>query len=282
MRDILSTINDHTWIIMAAVAAIGASMASFVGVLVDRLPHMVGLRQNPDKQMNLVRPSSCQSCHSRVDAISLIPVIGWILIKGRCRNCGARISWEYPLNEVIVGVLSVAVVWKYGASTSSIIALCGLWLMTAMSWMDLREGWLPGEMTQPFLVIGLLASPLDIFFVDRVEGLAISFVGAILSFGWLSWRKNKKLMAGGDIVLLAGCGGWVGINTLPAFLMSVSVLYLIHHILVRILNKKWEPKEAEIKEGVGDGIFIPMGPAIAIVFVFFLLSQSFCIKAICF
>jgi leader peptidase (prepilin peptidase)/N-methyltransferase len=154
--------------------------------------------------------------------------------------------------------------------------------MTAMSWMDLREGWLPGEMTQPFLVIGLLASPLDIFFVDRVEGLAISFVGAILSFGWLSWRKNKKLMAGGDIVLLAGCGGWVGINTLPAFLMSVSVLYLIHHILVRILNKKWEPKEAEIKEGVGDGIFIPMGPAIAIVFVFFLLSQSFCIKAICF
>ena len=101
-------------------------------------------------------PSHCPHCKHPLSALDNIPLFGWLLLRGRCRYCQARISIQYPLVELLSGVLSALVVWKFGPTWPALAGLVLTWTLIALSGIDFRTQLLPDQLTFPLLWLGLL------------------------------------------------------------------------------------------------------------------------------
>ncbi|MCA1994345.1 MAG: prepilin peptidase [Coleofasciculus sp. S288] len=195
------------------VFAVGASIGSFLNVVVYRLPAKLSI---------LWPPSRCPHCLHQLGKRENIPVFGWLWLRGRCRHCRSRISVRYPLVEAATGLLFLLVFWVYGFSIQTLGYWAFLsWLLT-LSLIDLDTMTLPNSLTQSGLVVGLVfqgtvgfllssqlpevSQQLMSGIVGAVVGLwlfdTIAFVGAIV-FG-------QAAMGGGDAKLAAMMGAWLG------------------------------------------------------------------------
>lgn len=258
------------WILLAAWT--GACLASFGGVLVDRLPHSAGWRIAPRPGTSLLTPSRCDGCGERVRPLALVPVLGWLLHRGRCPNCGARVPWAYPAAEAATAAVSAYAAWRLGPTAEGVAALCVVWTCAVLAWMDWREAWLPERFTVPLLLSGLLLSPFAPDPMDRIQGLALAAGSISVALLWLSWRMDQNLFTGGDVMLIAAGGAWIGMEAVVPFLLWTSGLYIATHAGLRLAGIRWEPPEAAMREEMGDGAFVPMGPAIAAALVLALLG----------
>ena len=249
------------WVMAAA--ATGACMASFGGVLVDRMPHSAGWRTHPEPGINLLTPSRCNACSTRVGIIAGIPVLGWLLLRGRCNHCRATIPFVYPLIEGIAALLSAAWAGWSGPTAGGILGLLVLWACIILSWIDWREGWLPDRILVPLLFLGLLYSPFAQDIDDRARGMALG-VGVISAgFMWLSWRTRANMFLGGDIMFFATAGAWTGMQNLPCFIILTSLFYSATHLVLAIGGIKWQPADPGLQEHIAGASVVPMGPAIA-------------------
>lgn len=183
---------------------------------------------------NLVVPrSACPSCKAPITAMQNIPVLSYLFLKGRCANCGVRISARYPAIEALTGILSAAVAWKFGFGWPTLAALVLTWFLIALTFIDVDHQLLPDNLTLPLLWIGLLLSlwgpqgggapiPMD---------MRSSLIGAIA--GYLSlWSvyhlfrllTGKEGMGYGDFKLFAALGAWLGWKMLlPIILIAAAV-----------------------------------------------------------
>ena len=195
------------------VFALGASIGSFLNVVVYRLPANLSI---------LWPPSRCPHCLHRLGKGENVPIVGWLWLKGRCRHCRSRIAGRYPLVEAITGVLFVLVFWKYGVSVPT-LGYWGFasWLLT-LSLIDLDTMILPNSLTQSGLVAGLVfQGTLGLLQLSPFGGISQQFmsgiVGAVVGM-WLfeiiafvgSIILGQAAMGGGDAKLAAMMGAWLG------------------------------------------------------------------------
>jgi leader peptidase (prepilin peptidase)/N-methyltransferase len=263
------TLHPWGWCMLAAV--VGACMASFGGVVVDRLPHSAGWRMQPDPNMDLTSPSKCNACGTRLGVLPLIPVVGWLVLGGRCRACHSPVPGAYPAMEAFTAALSAAWALHWGATPQGCMGLLMIWGCIVLAWIDWRETWLPDRIMIPLLMIGLLCSPFAPDPMGRIQGLTMGacIIGACMA--WLSLRKQAGMFASGDFTFCAMAGAWLGAGVVPAFLLCSSVLYALCFAAMAASGRRWRPASQEMRDFLtanpGMAAGMPMGPALAASFL---------------
>lgn len=196
-------------LVTVIVFALGASIGSFVNVVVYRIP--AGL--------SILWPASrCPHCLHKLGKYENAPVLGWLWLGGRCRHCKGAISTRYPLVEAATGLLFLLLFWTFGVSMQTL----GYWIfcswLLALSLIDLDTMTLPNSLTQSGLVAGLVFQMVSATsWVEAVDNLIIGIIGAVLGL-WLfdlisvagSITLGQAAMGGGDPKLAAMLGAWLG------------------------------------------------------------------------
>jgi leader peptidase (prepilin peptidase) / N-methyltransferase len=167
--------------------------------------------------------SHCPQCKTQLTAWENIPLVSWLVLRGRCRYCDVRISVQYPLVEALTSIASLLVVWHFGVGWTAMAALLLTWFLIAMSVIDLRTTLLPDGMTLPLLWFGLLLSVFGVY-VDAptaIIGAAVGYLSLWSVYWVFKLLTGKEGMGYGDFKLLAALGafcGWQAI--LPILLLS--------------------------------------------------------------
>ena len=216
----------------------GLLVGSFLNVVILRLPTWLEWRWKRDCREMLelepvddgeappgivVHSSRCPKCGHRLAAWENIPLLSFLLLRGRCRGCRTPISWQYPLVELLTGIAFAVVVWQFGASWQTLAALVFTGLAIGMSGIDMRTTLLPDGMTLPLLWLGLLISlvPLFVSPADAIVGAAVGYLSLWSVYWAFKLLTGKEGMGYGDFKLLAAIGAWCGVNAiLPVVLIS--------------------------------------------------------------
>ena len=217
----------------------GLLVGSFLNVLIHRLPKMMerewhaqcaelrGETPVEADRYNLAVPrSACPACGHRITALENIPILSWLWLRGRCSACGTGISVRYPLVELLTGLLSAAVAWKWGMSPQTLGALLLVWTLIALAFIDLDTTLLPDDLTLPLVWLGLLFN-LGGHFVslsDAVIGAVAGYLVLWSVYWGFKFLTGKDGMGFGDFKLLAALGAWLGWQMLPVILLLSSVV----------------------------------------------------------
>lgn len=283
------------WVFALAVFALGAAIGSFLNVVIYRLPH----------KQSIVRPGSrCPACEVPIRAWHNVPILGWLWLRGRCANCKVPISPRYPLIELAMAGLSVALFHTFSGGLLTVEAVASsdfllqvvvpfaLYLvfvaaLVAVTFIDLDWFIIPDSISLPGVPLGICATAvaghaLGLTWIDALVGALIGggvIILLILGYGLLRGRQG---MGGGDWKLLAMIGAWLGWEALP-FVLLLSSLQGI--LLVLLFGRAFavdelppEPGEGEpeaeepVAEGVGQ-LAIPFGPFLSLAALEFLYLQ---------
>jgi leader peptidase (prepilin peptidase)/N-methyltransferase len=222
--------------------ALGVCIGSFLNVVIHRLPRMMerewqaqcaelaGQAPAAQEPYNLVRPrSACPACGHRIAAWQNLPVLSWLLLRGRCSACHARVSFKYPAVEVLSGAGAAYAAWRFGPSAAALGAALFVWFTIALSFIDQETGYLPDDLTLPLVWIGLIVN-LNGAFVPLRDAV----VGAVAAYLFL-WSINAafKVLRGmdgmgyGDFKLYAAAGAFLGWKMLPLVILLSSVVGLV-------------------------------------------------------
>jgi leader peptidase (prepilin peptidase)/N-methyltransferase len=236
------------WI--AAGGVLGLLVGSFLNVVILRLPARLmhawkrdaremlelSLDNEPAPPGLVLKGSHCPQCKHPLAAYDNIPLISWLLLRGRCRYCKAAISIQYPLVELLTGILSAVVVWKFGPGWTALAALFFTWMLIAAAGIDLRTQLLPDQLTLPLLWLGLLLALMPLFVDVRtaVIGAVIGYL-ALWSVYWVfKLLTGKEGMGYGDFKLLGALGAWMGpLALLPIVLLSSLIGAIVGVIALR-------------------------------------------------
>ena len=226
--------------------AFGLLIGSFLNVVILRLPARLEWKWRRESRELLELPatdgesdtpaglvldrSRCPHCSHQLAAWDNIPLLSFLILRGRCRHCRTPISWQYPAVELLTGIAFAVCVWHFGPGWQAIAALVFTAILVALSGIDLRTTLLPDQLTYPLLWIGLLLSTMTVF-VDPVSALigAASGYLSLWSVYWLfKLTTGKEGMGYGDFKLLAALGAWCGIGgVLPIVLIAALTGALI-------------------------------------------------------
>ena len=254
----------------AAMAALvfGLLVGSFLNVVILRLPRrlewqwkqdsreMLGIQDtyDPAPPGIVIESSHCPHCGHKLAAWENIPLISFLALRGKCRQCRSPISWQYPLVELLTGLLFAACILRFGTGVEGGLALVFTGLLIAMSGIDLRTTWLPDQLTQPLLWIGLLASLVTVFVdpVSAILGAAAGYMSLWSVYKLFKLITGKEGMGYGDFKLLAALGAWCGIK-------AVLPILLISSLVGAIVGSLWL-----VFKGKDRSTQIPFGPYLAI------------------
>jgi len=232
---------DNPALLATLVFIFGLLVGSFLNVVIVRLPVMLerawGMeaRQILDlppeasdqRRFNLVVPrSACPSCDHLIRWYENIPVISWLILRGRCSHCGAAISRRYPVVELATALMGMVTAASVEPGWYLVFVLFASWSLLAMAVIDFDTTLLPDQLTYPFLWAGLLAAWLGLGPVHLADAVLGAMAGYLVLWG-LYWAfkllTGKEGMGYGDFKLLAGLGAWVGWQHLPVVLLLSSV-----------------------------------------------------------
>ena len=247
------SLNPITWIICACV--LGLVVGSFLNVVIYRLPVMLERdwrtqcaeflntpnNAAPTEKFNLATPrSKCPKCNHYIRAYENIPVLSYLLLRGRCSSCHANISPRYPIIELATGLLSAAVAWRFGYSIAGAWALLLTYALITLTMIDFDHQLLPDNITLPFVWLGLLLSVFNIF-----TGMQASILGAVAGYLILwtvyqvfKWATGKEGMGYGDFKLLALLGAWMGWQALPAIILLSSLVGAVVGITLIVVARR--------------------------------------------
>lgn len=261
----------HDTVVFVAITfVLGLLFGSFLNVVVHRLPLMLDASWrtqcrellNPEATpeaaappFNLIVPRSrCPRCGHMIGALENIPLLSYLLQKGRCRHCGAPISLRYPLVELLTAALSVVVVWHFGFGWQALLGLLLTWALIALAFIDLDHQLLPDDIVLPFLWLGVGASLFGVFISshDSIVGAMAGYLSLWSVYHLFRLLTGKEGMGHGDFKLLALFGAWFGWQCLPAvILLSSAVGAVIGISLILFRGHRRE-------------IPIPFGPYLAV------------------
>jgi leader peptidase (prepilin peptidase)/N-methyltransferase len=222
-----------------AAAVLGLLIGSFLNVVIHRVPKMIQRESDnyvahesgkdlphTDRYNLMVPRSSCPHCGHQITALENIPVISWLVLRGKCRACKAPISARYPAVELFTALLSGLLVWRFGSGWTGLATLLFTYLLLAMTFIDFDTKFLPDDLTYPLLWAGLLVNMNGMFVPlrDAVIGAAAGYL-ALWSVYWLfKLATGKEGMGYGDFKLLAALGAWLGWQMLPTIILLSSVV----------------------------------------------------------
>ena len=263
MLELLSH-TSAAWVALAGV--VGLLVGSFLNVVIHRLPIMLDrdwrkqcgeldarpgatASSNSDATAhiatqvagpyNLIVPrSACPACHEPIKSWQNIPVLSWLLLKGKCAACKAPISLRYPLIELSCALLSAAVAWKFGFGWNAVAALGVTWALIALTGIDLDTQLLPDAITLPLLWAGLLASlfvgvgggsgvggstSLPVSPTEAIVGAAAGYLSLWVVYHVFRLCTGKEGMGYGDFKLLAALGAWMGSRMLLPIVLASAL-----------------------------------------------------------
>ena len=246
--------------------ALGLILGSFLNVVILRLPKMMEqswrreccelLDQPPpdEPRLTLSHPGSqCPDCGAVIKPWQNIPVISWLVLRGQCAQCGMRISARYPFVELVTGLLSGLAAWQFGFGTEAMSALVFIWVLIALTGIDMDTQLLPDSMTLPLLWLGLGVNLFSVW-----TPLPSAVMGAILGYGslwsvyWLfKLFTGKEGMGYGDFKLLGALGAWFGWQAVPLMILLSSFVGAALGIAILIAR------------GQGRDTPMPFGPYLA-------------------
>ncbi|WP_444919707.1 prepilin peptidase [Microbulbifer sp. CnH-101-G] len=224
---------------------LGLVIGSFLNVVILRLPVMMEreykrdfysyfntkpdlLEQKElDKPFNLVLPNShCPKCKTEIKPWQNIPVISYLLLRGKCGSCGTPIPMRYPFVELATGILTAIVVWQLGFTWQALAGCVFTWALVALTGIDFGKQLLPDSITLPLLWGGLFINLWGIFvpLQDAVTGAIAGYLSLWLVFHIFKLVTGKEGMGAGDFKILAAIGAWFGWQMLPlVILLSAAV-----------------------------------------------------------
>jgi len=250
--DLITLLEHNLPFFLATVFVLGLLIGSFLNVVIYRLPVMMEREWKSQAQeylgeegggeappFSLSRPASrCPSCNHRIRFYENIPILSYLLLRGKCSSCKIAISLRYPLIELLTGLLSVVIAWHFGFGWQAGAALLLTWALIALSMIDVDRQLLPDSITLPFLWLGLLLSLFPVF-----AGMRESLIGAIAGYLtlWAVYQlfklvTGKEGMGYGDFKLLALLGAWIGWQSLPMIVLlssAVGTVLGVAMILIR-------------------------------------------------
>lgn len=180
-----------------------------------------------ESKFNLVKPRSrCPSCKHKISSLENIPLISYLLQRGKCKHCGAGISIQYPLIELFTGVLTAYIAFKFGFTWQTLLFMLLAWSLIALAAIDFKTTLLPDNITLPMLWLGIIANYFNLFcsLEDSVLGAVFGYLSLWLVFQTFKLITGKEGMGYGDFKLLALLGAWLGWQYLIAIILISSVV----------------------------------------------------------
>jgi leader peptidase (prepilin peptidase)/N-methyltransferase len=268
---------------VGACLILGLMVGSFLNVVIHRLPKMMelGWRQQcaelsqsdaqsdaghspspansedkpaPRAPYNLIVPrSACPHCNHAISAWENIPIVSYLLLRGKCKGCGAAISPRYPIVEGISGMLCAYAAWHFGFGLAAAGALLLIWALLALTAIDFDTQLLPDDITLPLLWAGLLFNLFGVFtnLPSAVLGAVIGYLALWIVYWLFKFATGKEGMGYGDFKLLAALGAWLGWQMLPLIILLSSLVGAVVGITLIVALKH------------GRNIPIPFGPYLA-------------------
>ena len=278
MTEIISLLQDNPVVFYITAAVVGLMVGSFLNVVIYRLPRMMqqdwneqaamvledaelqdcaqSLREkhNGPVRYNLIAPrSNCPKCGRGIGALENIPILSYLVLRGRCAGCKTPISIRYPVVEAISAVVAGYIAWHFGFGLAALAVMVFAWSLIALTVIDIDTQLLPDSITLPLLWIGLLANmsatfaPLDAAVLGAVAGYL-----ALWSVYWLfKIATGKEGMGFGDFKLLAAIGAWLGWKLIPLVILFSSFVGAAVGILLIVFRRH------------GRSTPIPFGPYLA-------------------
>ena len=238
MRDI--------YIVYGIIFVLGLLFGSFLNVCIYRIPNGESVA---------FPPSHCPKCNTNIKPYDNIPIISYLILKGKCRNCGIKISMRYPVVELITALLFTGVFFKYGLTFTALKLSFMVLILVTLSGIDYDTYTLPDRLTFALVVLGILLS-------GSIKGLESSFMGAaIYSFPfWMLYGfgesvLKKEIMGFGDVKLAAGIGAFLGYSGFYDFYLFFMLSFVIGAVVSLLLIAFKIRKREEL---------VPFGPFIAI------------------
>lgn len=237
---------------ISVVVVLGLLVGSFLNVVIHRLPlimhrewqqqchELIGSEAPQTDTLTLSTPRSrCPHCSHAISALENIPVISYLILRGRCRGCQASISVRYPLIEALTGLLSAVVAWHFGFSWACFGALLLTWALIALTFIDVDEQLLPDSITLPLLWLGLFFNLFGSFtdLQSAVIGALAGYLSLWLVFHAFRLVTGKEGMGFGDFKLLAALGAWLGWQFLPVIILLSSLVGAVVGISLVLLRQ---------------------------------------------
>jgi len=242
--------------LLIVAAVFGAAVGSFLNVVILRLPK---------EGASIVFPAShCPRCQHPLAWYENIPLFSFVALRGRCRSCRVAISWQYPLVELAMAILSVLVVYRFGLRLESLFYFLFCAALLVIIFIDIHHQIIPDQISLPGIVIGFVGS----FFVHTVtwqqSGLGILLGGGLLyaiAYGYYA-MTGRDGMGGGDIKLLAMIGAFLGWQSLLFVVLASSMGGSVVGVVAMLKQKK------------GGLTRIPFGPFLALAALAYLFLQE--------
>ena len=257
----IQLLQENTPLALAVFAILGLCIGSFLNVVIHRIPlmmvsswrqecsqfmsqqtdmpleHTLPLTQvvANDASITLSRPASrCPHCAHKIKWYENIPLISWLILRGRCSACRATIGMRYPLVELVTALLSALVIYQFGVTAAGLSALVFVWTLIALTGIDFDTQLLPDRLTFPLAGLGLAVNSQGWFVspTQSIWGLLLGFLSLWIVVKVFYLITKKHGMGQGDFKLLAVMGAWLGPLMLPLIILLSSLLGSIVGIIL--------------------------------------------------
>lgn len=268
LNDLAAIYVENHAVFAGSVFVLGLIIGSFLNVVIYRLPIMLEREWRAQaaellpaihdhsstatmielvpERLTLSTPrSACPVCKAPIKAWQNIPVLSWLLLRGRCAACNAKISARYPLVELATGILSAWVAWHFGFGAPAACALLITWATIALTGIDIDHQLLPDGITLPLMWAGLMAavlvgpiagSTIPVSARDALVGAASGYLSLWLVFHIFRLITGKEGMGYGDFKLFAALGAWLGWKLLPLVILLSAAAGAVLGILMILLR----------------------------------------------
>ncbi|TSE27702.1 prepilin peptidase [Tepidimonas aquatica] len=252
----------------SAAVLLGLLVGSFLNVVIHRLPTMLQRRweaecaalrgEEPPARppYNLWVPRShCPACQTPIPSWRNVPLLSFVLQRGRCAACGARIAWRYPIIELACGVWFAAVAWRHGVSLAAVAWAAWGAALLALAAIDWDTTLLPDDITLPLLWAGLIGAALGwtgVALADALWGAVAGYLSLWSVYWTFKLLTGKEGMGYGDFKLLAGLGAWLGWQALIPLVLVASLVGALVGLGLKATG------------GLREGRYVPFGPFLAL------------------
>jgi leader peptidase (prepilin peptidase)/N-methyltransferase len=269
MDTLVAYMSTHPGAFATLCAVLGLVVGSFLNVVIHRLPKMLerqwraecaelqGDASAQEATYNLIVPrSACPACKHHIRPLENIPVVSYLLLRGKCASCSAPIGIRYPVVELLSALLTAYIGWRFGTTWTTLATMVFGWALIALAVIDLDTFFLPDSITLPLIWLGLLAQLAGLYPAVGIEAAVIGAVAGYLTLWSVFWLfklvTGKEGMGYGDFKLLAAIGAWMGWKALPLVILLSSLVGAIVGIALIVVRRQ------------GKDVPIPFGPYLVV------------------
>ena len=255
-------LQQHHQFWLVGVALFSLLIGSFLNVVISRLPKamhqewqqecrvLLKLAENNQQSSSpalasIMWPAShCPNCDTPLKVWHNIPVISYLLLRGKCAFCRNNISPRYPLVELLTSVLGLLVAWVLGPSLATVMTLILVYMLVALTFIDLDHKLLPDQLTLTLMWLGLLINAFGYLttLADAFWGAVAGYVSLWLVYWGFRLATGKQGMGYGDFKLLAALGAWLGWQALPIIVLVSAVAGIAVGLALRIRKAQTDPQ----------------------------------------